>query len=138
MAVLLSALMLFGLGGCAGKPQNGLEPEPEPISGGTVDRTDHDAPKVIESKDMSEFYTSFYLRDRWTAEERHTFQFQVNQDDGGTLTASEYHSGIRFPADQELLTALQEVVDQKNLAAMNGVYKVTAGLPRNIRNVCCV
>lgn len=127
MAALLSALMLFGFSGCAGNPHSGSEPEP--IEGGTVDHTDHDAPKVIQSKDISAFYASFYLSNRWTAEDRHTFQFEVKKDDRCILTATENGSGISFPADKELLTALQEVIDEKRLAAMNGVYQVTAGLP---------
>lgn len=123
MAVLLCVSAIFGLGGCK------KESEPEPITGGTTDHTDYNAPKVIESKEISEFHASFYLRNRWTAEDRRTFQFQVNIDDNGVLKASEEFSGVSFPADATLLTALQTVIDEQKLAAMNGVDKITAGLP---------
>lgn len=123
MAVLLCVSAIFGLGGCK------KEWKTEPIAGGITDHTDYNAPKVIESKEIAEFYASFYLRDRWTAANRHTFAFQVKNDDDGGLTASEKNSGISFPADETLLSALQTVIDEQELAAMNGVDRITAGLP---------
>ena len=125
MAGLFCFSMLAGLFGCnKGKPQNS-----EYISGGTIDKTNTNAPKVIQSKSISSFYTNVYLRNRWTVEEKHTFQFSVKKDENDVLTAYEEISGIHLPADTNLMTELQNVIDENNLASQNGVYKVTAGLP---------
>ena len=126
MALFLSALTLFGLGGCKKKP---VDTDPSgPISGGTVDKTDPDAPKTIRSRDIAEFYASFFLETRWTAAERRAFTFRIEPDETGAPVAEETGSGLRFPADDALLNALQAVVEETGLAARNGVYRVTAGL----------
>lgn len=123
-AALLCALSLCGLCGCG----DDAGPTTEPISGGTTDLTDYDAPKVILSKDISDFSASFYLDNRWTAAENHDFLFRIKPDADGMPIAAEEISGISFAADDELLSALQAVIDEEELAAMNGVYRVTAGL----------
>ena len=124
MAALLSLLVLFLLTACT----QDAEPEPEPIDGGTTVHTDANAPKVIESKDITAFSLNCYLSNRWRGDEEHFFSFRI-QDIGGVQTASEEESGASFPADEALLTALQEIVDEYDLAQFNGVYEVTAGLP---------
>ncbi len=122
IAVILGVLLLAG---CLKKP--GISTRPE--SGGTTDKTDLQAPKEIKSKEITDFYASFYLDNRWASEDQHDFVFKVTKDEKDVLTASESNSGISHPADQELLDALQKVVDEHHLAHNNGVYKVTAGLP---------
>lgn len=124
MAVLLSIFLMLGLGGCTDEPQD----EPEPVDGGTTIRTDEDAPKVIESKDITGLDVNLYLASRWSGDEEHFFQFRIAEQNG-TLTASESFSGVSLPADEALLTALQDVIDRYELAKRNGVYEVTAGLP---------
>ena len=120
---LMSAAMAIFMIGCS------KTPEPEIICGGTIDNTDPDAPKVIESTEITEFSVAFFLAERWTGEDDHRFDFEVKPDENGVLTAYEHYSGVQYPADEDLLIALQEVIVQNNLAAMNGIYEVTAGLP---------
>ena len=127
MAVLLCAALLFGLAACTGEPEPA--PEPEPIDGGTTIHTDANAPKVIESKDIRAFYANFYLQNRWRGDRESFFEFEIRLDDKGTLTAAEKVSGASLPADKELLDALQAVIDEYDLASLNGIYEVTAGLP---------
>ncbi len=102
--------------------------EEEPISGGTIDHSDPDAPHVIKSRDIAEFHAPLWLNERWTAEDSREFEFQIVPDSSGTLIASELNSGLSLPADRELLDSLQNVIDQYDLAAMNGMHKFTAGL----------
>ena len=94
MAVLLGLLTLFGLSGC----KEDAVPEPEPIDGGTTTHTDANAPKVIESKDITEFSVDFYLSNRWRGDEERYFRFAVKEE-GGVLTASEEESGQRDRGD---------------------------------------
>ena len=54
---------------------------------------------------------------------------KATENENGVLTASEERSGASLPADAALLTALQNVIDEYDLAQFNGVYRVTAGLP---------
>ena len=103
--------------------------EPEPVCGGTTDRTDPKAPKVIKSKDIKEFYASFYLAGEWMrGVDGAEFTFEVKQDGDGYI-ASETENGISYPADKEFLSSLQTVIDEEKLAGNNGVWRVTAGLP---------
>ena len=120
MIATLLTMMSFSLFGCQ---------KEEPISGGVSDNTDHNAPKVIESKDIAELKAHIYLSLRYTANDDHLFDFEVKKDENGTLMASESNSGISFEADKELLDALQVVIDKYELVKDNGVDRVTAGLP---------
>ena len=123
LAALLCAASLLSFSGCE------KTPPPSSMGGGTVDRTDENAPKVIESKDITDFYANFFLSNRWTAAENHFFCFKVKADENGVLMASEEKSGLSLPADAELMAALQEVIDENDMAACNGVYRITSGLP---------
>ena len=118
MAAVLCFSMLFSLFGCKKATD----------SGGRIDQTDHDAPKVIQSKEISSFYASFFLAEHQNKEGKHDFLFRIETDEEDVLTASEESSGLSQPADQALLDTLQEVIDEKELVSQNGVYKVTAGL----------
>jgi len=120
---LVSAVMAIFMIGCS------KTTESEIICGGRTDKSDPDAPKVIESTEITEFSVAFFLAERWTGEDDHRFDFEVKPDENGVLTAYEHYSGIQHLADEDLLNALQEVIVQNNLAMMNGIYEVTAGLP---------
>lgn len=124
---LAAAGMALLMTGC-GKTAN-----QEIVSGGVSDKSNPNAPKVIESTEIVEFSVSVYLSNRWTEDDRHTFAFAVTPDENGVLTAYETLSGIQSPADEALLSALQEVISRNDLAAMNGIYRVTAGLPETHR-----
>jgi hypothetical protein len=118
--LMLTFTAVFAFAGCD---------EEEPVCGGTTDKTDHDAPKVIESKDITSFYARFCLVGEWTpGRENLTYTFEIKDVDG-VLTAAEHETGVRSPADKELLDTLQGIIDDEKLVAKNGVYRVTAGLP---------
>lgn len=128
---LLAALALCGCGR-AGKPASEPIPEPEsePIDGGVTNKTDRNAPKTIESKDISDFYATFCLYGEWSKGNKTCFYtFEVKPDESGVLTASESTVGISAPADDELLQNLQQIIDEQELVKENGTYEVTAGLP---------
>lgn len=128
VTTLLGISMIYGLLGCIDSAKS--QPEAA-LTGGVLDRTDPDVPKVINSKEISTFYARFYLATRWTdaKREKHMFEFQIQPDKMGGLTASENISGICLPAEKKLLTAVQQVIAQEKLASKNGLYCLTAGLP---------
>ena len=124
LSVMLCAATLLCFGGCFGH-----KPKPSPVSGGTVDKTDYDAPKVIKSKEITDFYASFFLYDkRLGGWEGNSYSFKVCKNDSGVLTATEEKTKISVPADEKFLNALQEIIDEQKLVQKNGICKYTSGL----------
>ena len=122
IGILLSALAAIG---CGKKPV--IE---EPLCGGVTDKTDPKAPKVIESKEITDYYAHFLLQGEWSEGHKDEFYtFSIKKDDAGNLTVSENTTGVSAPADSGLLTGLQEIIDTYKLASDNGEYRTTAGLP---------
>ena len=100
-----------------------------PLCGGVTDRTDRTAPKVIKSKEITAFSTSFLLRDETSPHEAiEHWNFTVKKEASGRI-AIEAGNGATVQADDALLAELQQVIDRFNLAALNGIDRVTAGLP---------
>ena len=62
MALILSASALLGLFSLFGCRKN--EPDGEPVDGGTVTHTDPDAPKTVESKELTAFSAELFLSNR--------------------------------------------------------------------------
>ncbi|MBQ2762056.1 MAG: hypothetical protein IJE96_09130 [Mailhella sp.] len=100
-----------------------------PLCGGVTDRTDRAAPKVIKSKEITAFSTSFLLRDETSPHEGiEHWSFTVKKEDSGRI-AIEAGNGATVQADDALLAELQQVIDRFDLAALNGTDRVIAGLP---------
>ena len=131
--MLLSAILaLFGLSGCVDISL----PGERPISGGVTDKTDPKASKEIDSEEITEFYADICLLGEWTpGRENQKYVFEIKKDEAGVLTASEQVTGLSRPADEALLTGLQEIIEEQELAKKNGVYRVTAGLPPEYQKV---
>lgn len=100
-----------------------------PLCGGVTDRTDHAAPKVIQSKEITALSTSFLLMDEASprGEVRH-WSFVVEKDDSGSIMVKA-GDGAEVKAGAALLSELQQVIDRFDLAALNGTDRVVAGLP---------
>ena len=102
--------------------------EEAPLCGGVTDRTDHSAPKVIASKQISAVVASFWLQDeegrgtRWTLSAK-------NDSSGGVSVSVEGAVKEEAQADSAFLDAVQEVIERFELAKLNGIDRVTAGLP---------
>ncbi len=149
LAVLL-ALSCFALPGCHEndiKPEPGAlpgketppdtEPEPEPVDGGEIDKTDYCAPKSIVSKDISTYYVRFCLEGEWAPGHRDEFlEFEIKPDENGILTASEKVTGVSREADKELLSSLQGIIDKYKLVSKNGEYRITAGIDPYLFGPC--
>ncbi len=124
-AALLGALLLLTLWGCSAK-QTLTDP---PISGGTTDKTDPNAPKTIESTEIESLSAVFCLLGEWTpGREDVNYRFEVAKGADGALTARVDPLGLSAPADEALLASLQKVIADNALASRNGEYRVTAGL----------
>lgn len=120
MITILSTMFLFSLFGC--KKNDG------PIAGGVTDKTDPNAPKVIESEQIVEFDTNYFSYIRWSGDENHKFEFKVVKENN-QFVLYENNRNIKCDADDSLLENIQKVIEDNNLVSRNGVYKITAGLP---------
>lgn len=120
--IILAALVGLLLSAC-------WPAEKAPLGGGVTDRTDHSAPKVIESKEIAEFSASFWIADERTSRSGR-WNLQAYKDSSGRLIVN-IEGAQRWQAQAEaaLLAALQEVIERFELAKLNGIDRVTAGLP---------
>ena len=102
--------------------------EEVPLCGGVTDRTDHSAPKVIGSKQISSIAASFWIQDE---EGRGTrWKLSAKKDSSGGVSVSVEGAGKEeAQAESAFLDAVQEVIDRFELAKLNGIDRVTAGLP---------
>ena len=100
-----------------------------PLCGGVTDRTDHAAPKVINSKEITAFSTSFLLADeKSSSSEVRYWSFSVEKADSDRIVI-DLGNGATVQADVVLLAELQQIIDRFDLAALNGTDRVVAGLP---------
>ena len=102
-------------------------PEEEaPLCGGVTDRTDHSAPKVIESKQISALSASFWVQDEEGRGAR--WNLSAKKDSSGGVSAS-VGGAVQAQTDSAFLDAVQKMIDRFELAKLNGIDRVTAGLP---------
>ena len=102
--------------------------EEAPLCGGVTDRTDHSAPKAIESKQISALSASFWVQDEEGRGAR--WNLSAKKDSSGGVSASVGRTvQEQALADSAFLDAVQEVIDRFELAKLNGIDRVTAGLP---------
>ena len=122
--LICAALAGIILSGC------GSSAVEEPICGGVVDRSDHSAPKVIESKEIRSFSTSFWRYDEDSPNhEAHRWNITVAKDDAGEVWAEINGNRARISGGNALLAEVQEAIDRFGLVKFNGVDRVTSGLP---------
>ena len=122
MAIVLACAMCFLFGACDKKI------EEEPVEGGNTVMIDNNAPKHISSKKIIGFSAPVFLSNRYSGEESHEFEFAVEKVDD-KLMAVEKVNDVSMEADEDFLNSLQEIIDKYDLASLNGIYDVTAGLP---------
>ena len=126
----MKALWCIMLAALAGLLLSACRPAEEaPLCGGVTDRTDHSAPKAIQSKEIAGFSASFWITDE-DASRAGRWDLHAFKDSSGCLSIRiEGTLKGQEQADASFLAALQEVVDRFELAKSNGIDRVTAGLP---------
>ena len=125
----LIALLTVFSSGCSGRAEKEPVPTP-PITGGKVDRSDTNAPKVIDSRDLTFFSYQFYLYGKYNYEKDSGYSFEVKKMDDGTVSLEEKSCyKVKCSTDEHILAALQSLIEKYGLAKMNGADEHTAGLP---------
>lgn len=132
MAVSMS--LVACVGGTGDKPTHGqqIETKEDPkmaISGGVIDRTDQNAKKQIESKNISEFFSKFYIYDKYEAGNDGEFWISIKDNDKGEhVLKVEGVYNHELVVGDEVLAGVQDIIDRYELVKKNGKYRVVAGL----------
>ena len=141
IGIALAVVLLAA--GCAGHdrpaPQNSNEPrtpaEPDgPVDGGATDRSDPDAPKTIESKQIIAFDCRFSTMDAAEpgALGNHIYALQAKLENGavkGTYQVVDTGEERAFRAGHTFLNEVQGLAEAYDLAQYNGHDYTVAGLP---------
>ncbi len=108
-----------------------VPPPPEPeVCGGTTDSTNPNAPKTIESDEITSFSGLIALKSYDLREFRGLTQYEYEltaKKDGDTVACT--RNGEEFTADPAFLEDLQAFVKKYDLAQYNGIWRETHGLP---------
>ncbi|MBQ2645774.1 MAG: hypothetical protein IJG53_05555 [Eggerthellaceae bacterium] len=115
------------MGGARFNPQDA-------VCGGTIDHTDPAAPKKIASREITDFSTLFRVYDLLTRQiESHWFT--LKRLDDGTYELATYDGGHRVITGPETALAVRDILDEHGLIAMNGIDRVTQGLPSEFQPI---
>lgn len=127
---VLTALGLSRLADHSGSPDT----ETEPIDGGTRHYVDTDAPKTIESTQITSFACEFSTTDLMMNSSPIAGRYYTlyAAADGGSYEArggGDVYGKRTFEPDAAFWGALQQIVSQYDLAQHNGQFYTVAGLP---------
>lgn len=135
--VLTLCLFIACLIGCKGntntdkednKNDNENENE-EPICGGVTNKTNYDAPKVINSDKLVSFSVGFYHEDKYDKSEGRYYTFVLEPDTSGKIILKDSYVGEGFEVPESVFDGVSKIIKKYDLAKANGVNKITAGLP---------
>ena len=105
--------------------------ETVPEDGANTNRTDPDAPKEIASDELKALHMRFFCMDsEGDGDKDGAYSFDLRQDEAEqwVLTVSGTREGAAV-VNEEVAVSAQALIQEYDLAAQNGVYDVTAGLP---------
>jgi len=112
-------------------------------TGGSFDRTNHLAPKTITSKDINSFEYAFSIYDanhrfgRDTIYNYCTFNLEVEGDEvrcigSGYGKGSDDSFSFDFLTSKTTLESLQSILDQYQVASVNGINRGAIGIPQDL------
>lgn len=103
------------------------------VEGGIVDNS-YDAPKTIESKELSSVETEVFYSGKKEngelADEYGYVEFKLKRDGDNNLILSESgRLNTSVNVGDEVLDGVQKIIDEYRLAELNGTVRYTSGLP---------
>lgn len=129
LRVLLVAARLFG--GCL-RAMRGTDMffnKNKYRTGGKIDHTDARAPKVIESTEIENFRTYFYLYNPPFDYDGHNYSFEIVKNADGSFTLKETaRYNLECDITKEEIMGVQEIIAKHDLVKINGKDRYTAGL----------
>ncbi len=110
--------------------KKGAKTSEEPIDGGVTDNnTDYDAPKEIHSDNLVRFSAGFYHEDKFDSSKGRYYTFILGPDSNGAIILKDSVGVDGFEVSQSVLDGVQTIIKKYDLAKLNGIDKITAGLP---------
>lgn len=120
--ISFTALGACTTGGTVNTPSEGGD-------GGKKDNS-YSAPVEISSRNIESFETTFYLKDDLRDENSGTYIFKIFKNENGEYVLSEEaRYKISDTVGKEVLDKLQTIIEDNDLAALNGTVEETKGLP---------
>lgn len=100
------------------------------VCGGTVNRTDYNAPKKIVSDEIVSFSSKFFIRDEYNPNRRGAFLFDVKPAEGGRTVLSEQlaYYNVSCETTGAIFAELRKIIEKYNLVQLNGTDEYTSGL----------
>jgi len=99
------------------------------LCGGVVDNSDQSAPKQIESKDIVQLETSFYISHPTNSNYSKTYHFEIQKKCRSYFLVEPYARINPIKINKEVVKQIQEIIDKYELVKQNGIHRHTAGLP---------
>lgn len=146
LVIVIVIILLFLLVSC-----NSKKPDRDDNiqTGGHVDYSDPNAPKTIESKEITSFTYSFFIHSsdyEWDFDDESYREILYNnctfslerEEEGARCIGSGYSQygddtfDFEFLADLSALDDLQSIIDQYKLATSNGIHERTIGIPEGL------
>lgn len=109
---------------------SGCKKDKEPITGGKSDNSDYNAPKVIKSKNIIDFSTSFFINDKYENGNDGVYTIEIKNNDNNEhiLTIKGVYN-FETVVDDKVLKDVQAIIDKNDLVKNNGINSITHGLP---------
>lgn len=106
-----------------------MKTNPDILCGGRVDRG-FDAPKVIQSKDLTALDTEFFYTEKYGDRGYACLRIKLERDEKNELILSEENRyNVSTEVGNEVLSGTQELIDKFKLSGLNGTDEYTSGLP---------
>lgn len=115
------------MGGARFNPQDAM-------CGGTIDHTNPAAPKDIVSRVLTSFETNFIVHDPQTLQ-TDGYWFELKRLEDETYELTTYGTGHRAVTGLDTALAVRDIMDKRNLIALNGISRVTQGLPAEFQAI---
>ena len=126
--------ILFGVCGCS----NNNDTDTDEIDGGVItDATDAEAPKTVDSEEISEFYCNFCYITVVGDEIIPAGFYELSAKLSGENVSCEFdyygndEEYKAFTSDKDFLKKLDAIVKKYNLPSFNGMYYFVSGLGAN-------
>ena len=113
-----------------------MKTDPDILCGGRVDRG-FDAPKVIQSKDLTALDTEFFYTEKYGDRGYACLRIKLERDEKNELILSEENRyNVSTKVGNEVLSGAQELIDKFKLSGLNGTDEYTSGLPYPYSPIC--
>lgn len=98
------------------------------ICGGVTDTSDYNAPKEIESENLVSISVGFFHYGKYDLKAGGYYSFAVEPDDNGKLFLKDNFAEQGIEVDRSVFDGVQAIIKKHELAQLNGIHKITAGL----------